>query len=175
MSISNNILDYQQIEHLCFEFGIEVEFHAKDKDRVEDEYAFELAANRPDLLCVEGLTLALGIYLGLKKQPQYKIVNKGVKREVMVVKADTKKIRPYVVCALLRGVKIDQQTYNSFIDLQDKLHHNLCRRRTLVAIGTHDYDTLKGPFLYDARAPKDIKFRPLNKEEEMDGNRLMEV
>lgn len=56
-----------------------------------------------------------------------------------------------------------QESYNSFIDLQDKLHQNICRKRTLVAIGTHDLDTVKGPFLYDARTPQDIKFVPLNK------------
>ena len=55
-----------------------------------------------------------------------------------------------------------QASYDSFIDLQDKLHHNLCRRRSLVAIGTHDFDTLKGPFLFDALPPSEIKFRPLN-------------
>ena len=36
--------------------------------------------------------------------------------------------------------------YESFIDLQDKLHHNLCRQRKFVAIGTHDLDTIEGPF-----------------------------
>ena len=55
-----------------------------------------------------------------------------------------------------------QAGYDSFIDLQDKLHHNLCRRRSLVAIGTHDFDSLQGPFLYDALPPPDIKFKPLN-------------
>lgn len=40
---------------------------------------------------------------------------------------------------------------NSFIDLQDKLHQNICRRRTLVAIGTHDLDTVEGPFTYNVR------------------------
>lgn len=36
--------------------------------------------------------------------------------------------------------------YESFIDLQDKLHQNLCRQRKFVAIGTHDLDTIEGPF-----------------------------
>jgi len=33
------------------------------------------------------------------------------------------------------------------------LHQNVCRKRTLVAIGTHDYDTVKGPFIYQALKP----------------------
>ncbi len=38
----------------------------------------------------------------------------------------------------------------------------------MVSIGTHDMDTLEGPFLYDARPPKDIRFVPLNKNVEVD-------
>lgn len=30
-----------------------------------------------------------------------------------------------------------------------------------MSIGTHDLDTIKGPFTYEALPPKDIKFKPL--------------
>jgi phenylalanyl-tRNA synthetase beta chain len=93
----------------------------------------------------------------------------------MTVHAATAQIRPYVVCAVLRNVTFNQDRYQSFLDLQDKLHQNICRKRTLVAIGTHDLSTVQPPFTYEARAPKDIHFVPLNLEEEMDGNRMMEV
>ena len=36
------------------------------------------------------------------------------------------------------------------------------RKRSLVAIGTHDYDTIQGPFYFDAQPPDEIKFKPLN-------------
>jgi phenylalanyl-tRNA synthetase beta chain len=35
-------------------------------------------------------------------------------------------------------------------------------------------DKLSGPLTYDARAPEDIKFIPLNQQTEMDGNQLMQ-
>jgi phenylalanyl-tRNA synthetase beta chain len=76
---------------------------------------------------------------------------------------------------VLRNVKFTPRSYASFIDLQDKLHQNLCRRRQLVAIGTHDLDTIEGPFRYEARSPKDIKFIPLNKEKEYTAEELMTV
>ena len=47
-------------------------------------------------------------------------------------------------------------------------------KRTLVAIGTHDLDTLKPPFIYDARKPTDIRFKPLNQTQEMNAAELME-
>jgi phenylalanyl-tRNA synthetase beta chain len=85
----------------------------------------------------------------------------------------TTKIRPFVSGAILRGVKFDKARYESFIALQDKLHQNLARQRTLVSIGTHDLDTVKGPFTYEALPPKDIKFAPLNQTQEMNGEELM--
>lgn len=85
----------------------------------------------------------------------------------------TTKVRPYVSGAILRNVKFDQARYESFIALQDKLHQNLARQRTLVAIGTHDLDTIQGPFTYNALPPKDISFVPLNQTKEMNGEELM--
>lgn len=83
-------------------------------------------------------------------------------------------IRPFIVSAVLRNVCLDEHSYQSLIDLQEKLHQGLCRRRTKVAIGTHDLDTLNAPFSYEALAPEDIQFIPLNQQLSMDGNELMQ-
>lgn len=40
--------------------------------------------------------------------------------------------RPVVVCAVLRGVEFNADRYDSFIQLQDKLHHNICRKRKVI-------------------------------------------
>jgi phenylalanyl-tRNA synthetase beta chain len=87
----------------------------------------------------------------------------------------TANIRPHAVAAVLRGVTLDKAAYNSFIDLQDKLHMNLCRKRSLVAIGTHDLDNLQAPFFYDALPPKDIRFVPLNQDRAYTAEQLMEL
>ena len=60
-----------------------------------------------------------------------------------MVNRETALVRPFVVAAVLRGVRLDAARYASLIDLQDKLHQNLCRQRSLVAIGTHDLGTLQ--------------------------------
>lgn len=44
-----------------------------------------------------------------------------------------------------------------------------------MAIGTHDYDTIKGPFRYEAKTPEEIIFTPLNKTEKINGHKLMEL
>lgn len=88
--------------------------------------------------------------------------------------SQTTLIRPLVSCAVLRNIKFTKARYESFIALQDKLHSNLARQRTLVSIGTHDLDKIKGPFRYTALPPRDISFVPLNQTQEMDGEELME-
>jgi len=70
---------------------------------------------------------------------------------------------------------LTQESYNSFIDLQDKLHQNIGRKRSLVSIGTHDLDTVKGPFLYDARPPSEIRFKPLYQDKEYTGEEIMQL
>ena len=70
---------------------------------------------------------------------------------------------------------MDQFVYDSLIDLQDKLHQNICRKRTLVAIGTHDLSTISGPFTYEARAPKDISFVALNQTQQYTSDVLLDI
>eukprot|EP01048_Picozoa_sp_COSAG05_P008626 COSAG05_NODE_666_length_8006_cov_12.857595_2_plen_723_part_00 len=173
----------EEFDQLCFEFGIELDEVTSEQRMVRKEkgqdvaaleespeeviYKLDIPANRYDLLCIEGVVRALRIFLGNEAVPVYKMVSAG-EPLLMTVAPETAQIRPYVVCAVLRNVKFTQESYNSFIDLQDKLHENICRKRTLVAIGTHDLDTLTPPFTYEALPPKDIKFAPLNQTEAVD-------
>lgn len=75
----------------------------------------------------------------------------------------------------MRDVTLTEDAYNSFIELQDKLHQNIGRKRTLVSIGTHDLDKINGPFVYDAKPPKDIFFKPLNQDQGYTGEQIMDL
>jgi phenylalanyl-tRNA synthetase beta chain len=185
-----------EFDELCFEFGIELdevtsEKQIKDKflgeagagasgagDDAEDDtiYKIDIPANRYDLLCMEGISRALNVFRGVEPSPVFRMIEpvNGAPRQKMIQKPETMLVRPFVVCAVLRGVKFDKARYDSFIDLQDKLHQNICRRRTLVAIGTHDLNTVKGPFTYEAHPPEDIKFTPLKQTREFNAAELME-
>ncbi|XP_037552837.1 phenylalanine--tRNA ligase beta subunit-like, partial [Nematolebias whitei] len=48
-------------------------------------------------------------------------------------------------------------------------------KRSLVAIGTHDLDTISGPFTYTAKPPADICFKPLNQTREYTAAQLMSL
>jgi phenylalanyl-tRNA synthetase beta chain len=169
-----------EFSDLCFKFGIELdEIHAEDGSKDisgvpanKIMYKIEIPANRYDLLCLEGLSRALRIFRGRENLPDYK-VSKPAKLERMVIKQSVLAIRGVVVCAVLRDVTFTQAGYDSFIDLQEKLHENICRKRTLVSIGTHDLDTIQGPFSYEALPPREIVFAPLNKNVAVNGEQLM--
>ncbi|KAL7271584.1 phenylalanine--tRNA ligase subunit beta [Rhizina undulata] len=169
----------EEFDELCFEFGIELDEDTEnDPDRPKDQapqLKIEIPANRYDMLCHEGISLMLNIFRERASMPTFRVVTppNGEVHEIRVSE-ETTKIRPYVSAAVLRGIKFTQDRYDSFITLQDKLHQNLCRQRTLVSMGTHDFDTIKGPFTYEALTPEDIVFAPLNQEKVMNGKELME-
>jgi phenylalanyl-tRNA synthetase beta chain len=172
----------EQFEELCFEFGIELDEDTSNSERPivngkqePAQLKIEIPANRYDMLCFEGIALMLNIFRGKTPLPNYRLViSKSGTLETITVLPSTLKVRPYVSGAILRNVKFTQETYDSFISLQDKLHQNLARQRTLVSIGTHDLDTIKGPFTYEALPPKDINFIPLNQTKKMNGAELMQ-
>ena len=152
----------EEFENECFDFGIELD------DVVEEngvtKFKIDIPANRYDLLCVEGLSRALNVFRQRVNYSKF-IVKPGSER--LIVDKSVNSVRPYCVGPVLRNIKFDQEVYNSFILLQDKLHQNIGRERSLVAIGTHDLDTIQGPFKYQALPPNEIKFKALNQENEM--------
>ncbi|CVL01228.1 probable phenylalanine--tRNA ligase alpha chain [Fusarium mangiferae] len=171
----------EEFEDLCFEFGIELDEDTENDERPivngeqePPQLKIEIPANRYDMLCFEGIVTNLNIFRGRIEPPKYRLVEPASgKLESITVKPEAEQVRPYVSGAILRNIKFDKSRYESFISLQDKLHQNLARNRTLVSIGTHDYDTIQGPFTYEALHPKDIKFIPLNQTKEMDSAELM--
>ena len=84
-----------------------------------------------------------------------------------------KNVRPFACSAILRNIKFTEESLIRFMELQEKLHNNICRGRSLVSMGTHDLDSVKGPFHYKALKPEEIKFRMLNRTEETSGSEIL--
>ncbi|XP_032681405.1 phenylalanine--tRNA ligase beta subunit [Odontomachus brunneus] len=178
-----------EFEDLCFQFGLELDEVTTEKQMIAKEqgceqdidpseeiiYKIDIPANRYDLLCLESLSIGLLIFLNKISLPYYKAIKPKKELEEIVMSAECLKIRSHIVAAVLRDITLTQDSYNSFIDLQDKLHQNIGRKRSLVSIGTHDLDTIKGPFLYDAKPPSEICFKPLNQHKEYTGEEIMQL
>lgn len=123
------------------------------------------------MLCIEGIAQSLNEFLQRESLPKYQLSKPTTS---LTVDESTSSVRPYAAAAILRNITFTERSYQSFIALQDKLHSNLCRNRTLVAMGTHDLDALEGPFHYKALPKKDIDFIPLNQTKSVNGEEFLE-
>ncbi|KAM6933008.1 phenylalanine--tRNA ligase beta subunit [Xenentodon cancila] len=180
----------EEFDELCFEFGLELDEITSEKDIISREqgdskasgasdvilYKIDVPANRYDLLCLEGLARGLQVFKNKMEAPRYTRVSpvSGEPQRLIITK-ETAAVRPHAVAAVLRNITFTQERYDSFIELQEKLHQNICRKRSLVAIGTHDLDTVSGPFTYTAKPPGDISFKPLNQTKEYTATQLMSL
>ncbi|KAK9413729.1 putative phenylalanine--tRNA ligase [Seiridium unicorne] len=164
-----------RFQDLCFDFGIELDDDTEDDpSRPKDEapqLKIEIPANRYDMLCAEGITMALNTFLGKAPFPPFRLLQP---REKIIVSEDVLGVRPFIAGAVLRNIKFTSESLANFMGLQEKLHHTLGRNRTLLAIGAHDLDTVKGPFAYTAKPPQDISFVPLRGSKKMNAQELME-
>lgn len=102
---------------MCLSFGMELDEIVNEPERNSPTpvktYKIEVGANRADLLCVEGISRALRVYLGLCDPETFKVTEPKI--SVKVTSA-TVPLRPYFVSAVVRNVKFNNRTYNSFID-----------------------------------------------------------
>eukprot|EP01117_Protostelium_nocturnum_P004889 TRINITY_DN1772_c0_g2_i1.p1 TRINITY_DN1772_c0_g2~~TRINITY_DN1772_c0_g2_i1.p1 ORF type:complete len:621 (+),score=217.99 TRINITY_DN1772_c0_g2_i1:96-1958(+) len=168
-----------KFDELCFEFGVELDDVTSEEEVQRKEtgkasanaskdilYKIDVPANRYDLLCIEGIARSFRVFLGKEKAPKFhaSAPPSGSLQKITIL-PDTQKVRPILVAAILRNFTFNKKNYKSFIDLQEKLHQNICRQRSIVSIGTHDLDTIEGPFTYEALPRQQIKFIPLQPRE----------
>ena len=126
----------------------------------ENEIEVEVFPNRPDLLSYHGFKRAflsfLGKQTGLK---EYKI-NKPEKNYTVTIDSSLKEIRPYTACAIIKGLKFDDDKIKEMIDMQEKLHLTMGRKRKKLAIGIYPLEKIKLPIIFKALEPDKIKFIP---------------
>jgi phenylalanyl-tRNA synthetase beta chain len=138
-----------------------------DVERIDyTQMDIEFFPNRPDLYSVEGVARALRGYLDLEVGlSDYPVTDSDVN---LIVDPTVNEVRPCIVSGLVRGVEMTDYFIQSLMDMQEKLHLTLGRKRLKVAIGVHDYRDIKPPFTYKAVDPESVQFVPLGKTETMD-------
>ena len=70
------------------------------------------------------MTRALRTYRGVEAAPSYTITSPA-KMEECTIFPEVAAVRPYFVMAVLRNVNFTKESYDSFIELQDRLHQNI--------------------------------------------------
>ncbi|WP_132059193.1 phenylalanine--tRNA ligase subunit beta [Halorussus amylolyticus] len=165
-----------------FALGLEYEGETEDGD-----LQLEFAPDRLDRLSVEGVARSLryqygddrGVYVPGTNDPDWTIeVDESVPDE-----------RPYVTGAVIRGVDLDDHALDSLIQLQEKLHATMGRKRAKGAIGIHDLTMLKGraatgdgeggevgnSITYRGIDPDGDRFVPLDSDAEMTPAEVLRV
>lgn len=139
----------------------------------DTEICIEVYPNRPDLLSLQGVVRALSNYFGKSKIKQYEVA-KPEKDYRVIVDRSVKQVRPYTACAIVKGMKFDDNKIKELIDIQEKLHNTLGRKRKKLAIGVYPLDKIKLPIRYCAKKPEEIVFRPLEAHDEMTGREILQ-
>lgn len=122
-----------------------------------------MLAVRPDLFDPGGMARYLRGHLGLQTGlPEYTLSAPRRRVQVDPALAEPSSFRPYIACAVVHNVKLDNNTIKVVMNLQEDLHWALGRDRKLASIGVYDLDTLQGDvFHYDAVDPDGPRFVPL--------------
>ena len=137
-----------------------------------DDMSVEFFPDRPDLYSVEGLARALRAFLDIKPGMQtYHVAESDVE---VFIDQKVKSVRPYFLCGIVRDVEITDEFLRSLMELQEKLHITIGRKRSKLAIGVHDLSKVKGPFTYTLKDPHSVRFVPLAMDEEMDLAEILE-
>jgi len=136
------------------------------------EITVEVNSDRPDMLSVEGIARTLRGFLGLEVgAPKYDLREGRVRVSVL---PSVSGIRPYIVCGVVRDLKLTDEVIRQVMQLQEKLHLTYCRNRRKGSIGIYDLEKINLNLIYEALRPEEIEFIPLEEEEEMSAEEILE-
>jgi len=149
-------LDIKDLEYDLQWIGLDLEEIDEEEQKIKVEYN----PNRPDYSSPEGIARTLQGYYEIKLGiPSFEI-NPG---EIELnVDPSVKKVRPFIVCGVIRNIDLDEDEVATLMNIQEQLHWAVGRDRKKVAIGVHDLDKITPPFRYTAVKPDSVSFIPLH-------------
>ncbi|KAA9399221.1 phenylalanine--tRNA ligase subunit beta [Haloarcula sp. CBA1130] len=166
--------DDDELKSDLFDLGLEFEGWTED-----DEFQLEFAPDRLDRLSVEGVARSLRYHYGDDRGVDIPNTNSA---DWTIEVEDQPEERPYVTGAIVRGLDMDEAALESLIQLQEKLHATMGRKRAKGAIGVHDLTMLKGDSVtdetgksitYTSADPDEATFVPLDADAEMTPSEVM--
>lgn len=140
----------------------------------DEDIELEIFPDRPDLLSFQGFKRSFLAFLGKKTGLKEYKLNKPEKNYQVIIDSSVKNIRPYTVCAIVKGLKFDDAKIKEIIDIQEKLHTTVGRKRKKLAIGIYPLEKITLPITYKAMEPDQIKFQPLETTREMSGIQILQ-
>ncbi len=130
----------------------------------------ELTPNRPDWFALEGLSRSLRSYY--KGELREYSAKKG--DYVVNVDASVSRVRPFTVCAVVRGLSFSDERIIDMIQVQEKLNATLGRRVKKFGMGIYPLDQIAFPVRYTTMKPEEIRYRPLGWEREATAREILD-
>lgn len=140
----------------------------------EEEVELDITPDRPDLLSYYGFRRGFLAFIGKKVGLKEYKINNGDKNYEVKVDSSVKDVRPFTVCMIVKDLKLDDEKIKDLIDIQEKLHSTVGRKRKKLAIGIYPLSEIKLPINYKAIEPDKIKFQPLESSREMNGLEILQ-
>ena len=141
-------------------------------DEGSKELSIEFFPDRPDLYSVEGAARALRTFFGFESGlTTYEV---GASDVVLTLDESIRTVRPYMVAGVIEDITVTDELIRSLMELQEKLHLTMGRKRSKVSIGIHDLDKVTPPFTFKAVDPESVSFVPLAKEESMNLREILQ-
>ncbi len=140
----------------------------------EEEVELDVTPDRPDLLSYQNFRRSFLAFLGKKTGLKIYKIHKPEKGYKVKIDSSVRNVRPYTACAIVRGLRLDDEKIKEIIDIQEKLHITVGRRRKKLAIGIYPLDKIKLPIILKAMEPDKIKFVPLEMDREMSGLQILQ-
>jgi len=137
-----------------------------------DHVKIEFNPNRVDFSSYAGVARAFQGLMGWKTGlPKYVVHKSNI---ILKIDESVQKVRPYMLSAVVRNMKLDEDAVREIMEMQEDLHWGVGRDRGKASIGVHNLDNVKPPFTYLAADPDEVKFVPLAKTEEMTLREILE-
>ena len=138
----------------------------------EDYVKVEFNPNRVDLCSYAGVARAFKGLRGWETgMPRYELKDG---KTVLKVTGAVSKIRPFMLAAVVRDVKFDEDSILDLMEMQEDLHWGIGRDRKKASIGVHNLDVVSPPFTFTAVEPDKATFVPLDSSEKMSLKEILE-
>jgi len=127
--------------------------------------------NRIDLYSLAGIARELKGILNIETGiPKFEVKDSDY---YLIVDKEILNVRPYIVGAIVKNVKLNEDRLKDLIQLQEKISQSFGRNRQKVAIGTHNFDLIKFPVYYKLADPE-TRFIPLGFDKELSLKEILE-
>lgn len=140
----------------------------------KDEIHIEIFPNRPDLLSYQGFKRSFLGFLGKRKGLKEYKINPPEKNYKVNIESSVKNVRPYTACAIVKNLRLNDERIKEIIEIQEKLHITIGRKRKKVAIGIYPLEKIKLPITFKAMEPDRIKFIPLEMDRQLSGLEILQ-